>query len=538
MALLLHSGESGFAIVIAVSLGLIMLMVGLTMMLRSQNDQTIASTQKQTEETVAIAEKGVAYYQSFFNSSGLYRRLAQFPDCRSRSIDDDPGTDCTDRNPDPATTTVNAAEWSWSNARHITGFSRACSADFTALTDVYASTDWKDANNPSSATLGPKQFRLVKYEYIRNTSATNIGGLGRLTIEGRITQGSNSNSNKSITRLQVDIPVGDGDMYSMPVPGVWVGSRTDADGTGSSNIDGDVLVNRCFNAANTTDATNFATMQNNIIAPHTARVSDIAMPAIPSDITDIEERVISTPAENPPRLTPSDNPFDDEFDQPGYIDLGTINRDITLPDNTEDFSDSSNPKVADGRFRMDLVGKEDVHVYKIDGFGNGTTTVRIRPGAKVAFLLRGNIVNNVSIICDSSRPNLSTDTIPSNPYDSPGTSCNPTDIMIYGMEPTGQICINGNRKIEGFVFAPGYTVGVAGGGNASPGNFVGAVWANQWRGDGGDCPTGGTGSPTTHVVQVGTWDDYPSFVGSEILRQYPPSLNAAAKWEKRPVPVN
>ncbi|MEB3150976.1 MAG: hypothetical protein VKL60_18400, partial [Sphaerospermopsis sp.] len=55
MALLLHSRESGFAMVIAVSLGLIMILVGLTMTMRSQGDQITASQQKATDQALAAA---------------------------------------------------------------------------------------------------------------------------------------------------------------------------------------------------------------------------------------------------------------------------------------------------------------------------------------------------------------------------------------------------------------------------------------------------------------------------------------------------
>ncbi|MFN9952152.1 MAG: hypothetical protein ACK55I_03565, partial [bacterium] len=78
MALLLHSRESGFAMVIAVSLGLIMILVGLTMTMRSQGDQITASQQKATDQALAAAEKGVAFYQQLINTN---RMLSRYDDC-------------------------------------------------------------------------------------------------------------------------------------------------------------------------------------------------------------------------------------------------------------------------------------------------------------------------------------------------------------------------------------------------------------------------------------------------------------------------
>lgn len=534
MALLLHSKESGFAIVIAVSLGLIMLMVGLTMILRSQNDQTVASTQKQTEETVAIAEKGIAYYQSFFNSNGTFRKLTKYPDC---TVDRGVGETCSD----PATTT-NANQWSWSNASNIPGLANTCSwTSSGGQSGILASTAWRDLDNPSNTTTpGIRQFRLVSYKYIPPVDALRDPGLGKLTVEARIVGGPGSNIAKSITRLSVDIPVSDGDIFSIPLPGVWVGSASDTDGTGRSNIDGDVMVSRCFDAANSTDAANLAIMENNIVDPHRARVSDIPLLSMPTAIRNTQARRISTAPDplNPPTPLPGQSILSNtQFDRPGFIDLGSISSNITLPDNTE----TRTPlRVADGRYRTDVSGIADVHIYKVSGI-SGNTTVTIRPGARVAFLLEGNIDRNVSIQCnDTLDPQpQSADSVRN--YNTPAMNvprgtpgrCRPLDIMIFGMNTTGNICINGNRVIEGFVFAPTYTVGVAGGGSVSPGNFVGTVWANQWGGASGVCPTGGTGGSLTHVAQRGGWNDLPTFARGHVTGQLPPRIGSTGTWQRQ-----
>jgi Tfp pilus assembly protein PilX len=524
MALLLQSGESGFAIVIAVALGLIMLMVGLTMILRSQNDQTIASTQKQTEETVAIAEKGVAYYTSFLNRNGLYRRLATFPDCRNpqpRGI----GEACND----PASTTQ-ANQMSWSNAINIPGFNTACSwTSSGGQGGIPVSTAWRDVDDPSNTTTpGIRQFRLVSYTYGSNGQpGTAFRAVGRLIVEGRITQSSGSNIAKSSTRLQVDIPVRDGDIFNTPVPGVWVGGTADPDGTGSSNINGDVLVNNC-----NISASDRTTMEANIQPPNTLRVSDIAMPTMPTEITNMSQRVISSTPQNPATPGSLPNPFDARYDRAGFIPLPAITNDITLPDNSENFAITPN-KVADGRFRLTVSGRTDVHAYRVPSIGGSNTTVTIRPGARVAFLLDGDIDRNVNIQCD---PNVAPQSSTYNTAAMNSTSrrCNPLDIMIFGRASSGNICINGNRIIQGFVFAPTYVVGVAGGGSISPGNFQGVVWANQWAAaSGGGCPTGGTGGSLTHVVQMGEWNDLPTFARGQVSGQYPPIISPTGTWEKQ-----
>lgn len=60
MALRRSSNEQGFAIPIAMGLGLIMLLVGATMIIRAQGDQVTASAQKGTARSLAIAEGGLS----------------------------------------------------------------------------------------------------------------------------------------------------------------------------------------------------------------------------------------------------------------------------------------------------------------------------------------------------------------------------------------------------------------------------------------------------------------------------------------------
>lgn len=60
IALRRRSNEQGFAIPIAVGMGLVMLLVGVTMIIRSQGDQVTASAQKATAQSLAIAEGGLS----------------------------------------------------------------------------------------------------------------------------------------------------------------------------------------------------------------------------------------------------------------------------------------------------------------------------------------------------------------------------------------------------------------------------------------------------------------------------------------------
>lgn len=500
MALLLQSGESGFAIVIAVTLGIIMVVVGLTMTIRSQGDQILASNQKETEQALAAAEKGIAFYQNFFNRGGANRRLSQYSDCINRS-NGNPGAACND----PGTTS-NITQMSWSNAQNIEGLTSACNA--TALNDIrniYASTNWKDVDDPLNTDPnfqpGSKQFRLVSYRYRRGELVTQPG-IGRLIIEGRITPNGNNNANKSIARLEVSIPIRPGDINSVPIPGVWVGATSnseDDDGTQSNRIEGDILINNC-----NVSTTNMTTMQNSIIGNHKVKKTDLTMPSIPPQP---QERIIGSPPENPPT-----DPFDWNAHYPGTIPLGNVSGDITLPDNTEDFTDPSNPKPKDEHFTMPYANVQDAYYYTIDSIANNTT-IRIKPNTKVVFYFSGSITRNVNIICETDG------------------MCDPMSLTIFGTATTGnpEICINGNRRIEAFILAPEYNVGVNGGGNAI--NYKGAVWSKTW-GEGNGCSSNAGGNHT-HVQQEGTWDDMSALMIEQL--QQPPIISPTGAWTRQEV---
>lgn len=62
-----RSNEQGFAIPIAVGMGLIMILIATTLILRSQGDQVTASAQKATAQSLSVAEGGITRTLSNFN---------------------------------------------------------------------------------------------------------------------------------------------------------------------------------------------------------------------------------------------------------------------------------------------------------------------------------------------------------------------------------------------------------------------------------------------------------------------------------------
>jgi hypothetical protein len=534
MALLLHSGESGFAIVIAVSLGLIMILVGLTMTLRSQEDQSLSLTQKQTEQSLAIAEKGVAFYQQFFNVSAANKRLALYNDCNNLSNDNEPDSVCED--PDTLTDTelTAGARPSWHNAiSSIPGLETACNVPSQDNIRAMASKRWRDAENPSetdTSQFGASQFRLVSYQI---ADRDNRVQRGILTVEGKFDpeDPQNAGNVKSITRLKVEIPITPGDIRNIKVPGVWVGANQDqgngididgdgepdsdrygdSDGTGANNgVLGDILINNCDMGSDT-----IQDMQDRLDQEGSFQVKqvDISMPPLPEQPNGGAERIVDDP------ITPNDETTE------GMIPLGDITSDITLPRPEDELY-----KLTNDPGKTSFYQEDETYAYTVNSMGNAE--IKIEPNKKIVIFLSGNISGNTRIICSDS------DYRGSN-IRNQGT-CNPMDLRIFGEGPEGsEICINGNRQLNAFILAPNYNAGVNGGGNLSlpngdpTGNMRGAVWVKQW----GEIPGCGSNSSNVLVEQEGSWDDIlfmGDFVGN-LGQQMPPNINPPATWTKEAV---
>lgn len=214
------SSEQGFAIPVAVGMGLIMILIATTMVVRSQGDKVTASAQKATNRALSAAETGITRYQSLINNN---RVIAMYPRVGT------PG---------------------WTTAINILGISN-CASTTTGSTVVTnaATTDWRDVDPPDTATGHPGdpskgQYRLVDYVY----PAPGTTGTGQLTVEGRVNQvGSSSTATKGLgtatTRLQVNIPVNLGSLNTA-VPGLWVKNST-ITAMGNDKVNGNIVINSC-----------------------------------------------------------------------------------------------------------------------------------------------------------------------------------------------------------------------------------------------------------------------------------------------------
>lgn len=507
-ALICRYNDRGFAMPVAIGLGLIILLIAATMLARSRGDQVTASAQKSTNQGLSAAETGVTRYQSLINNN---RVIATYKDCA--------GT----RNASGVCSDTGTTK-SWANATTISGIT-SCSGGGSATPVINASSIlWQDVDPPNAATgyagdPSKGQYRLVSYVYPAPGTTGTVGvapGIGQLIVEGRVNQvGSGSTATTgtgtATTRLLVNIPVEQGDSRTVPVPGLWFSSGNLGPNVGNGNtINGNLLyTGGC-------DPNSVGGTVNGTRTP----APGLNFPDLPT----------------PPASFPASNTL-------GNINSGAL----TLPRATDSYVE----KVINGY-------KVRVYEYKVTSINlSGGDRITIIPGKRVTFYLEGNMETGGSAafthscsgyVSLGSLTPVSTTTdfpIPAVVSTSPlvvstnplNEDCKPSNMQIFAYGKTNltgtaisspKICLNGGGLLEAFILGSTYKAGVAGGG--AGGGFKGSIWVNQWS-NGSGC-----GSNTSHVVvdQTTTWDELIPL--GLTIKNLPPTTAPVSAWQRQETP--
>ncbi|UUO13117.1 hypothetical protein [Dolichospermum heterosporum] len=259
LALIRHTGEQGFASVIAVGVGLVMILIGLTMALRSQGDVALGLNQKNTSRALSIAEVSITRYQYLINTN---RNLAK--------------VDFTSTNLSSSYTSALSSSSQCSNIAITT----------EKIVNTYAGTSDKDYWLPVTSD-DPKQgeYKLVSYTYKQddpNAASGTLPGTGTLTVQGRV---NNNSTSTSTAQIQVKIPV------KAPDPGngeaLWTISGSIV-GSNNQKIDGDIK----FKCGELTPAQITTMKENNLANNNVNQVIESsspmrAAPALPNTYTDL-----------------------------------------------------------------------------------------------------------------------------------------------------------------------------------------------------------------------------------------------------------
>ncbi len=482
--------DRGFVLPMVLMIGLVLIVASLGMIVTSQRGQSNAAAQKTTAEGLTIAETGVTRILDLINQN---KYIAQIPDCvgtrdASGRCPDDGGTA-------PSYTPTNTNVKSWANYTSTNSEVQEISvctkppSPGAALTPqqqlaekikaeaiVINNQTWRtlDATNPKKG-----QYRLISYAY------DDVAKQGTLTVEGRV---NTTDVNSAGSQIKVSFPVVP-NQVAPTVPGVWLTSG----GTGSNQIQGNVLINDCNVATSSIVVAQPSPPPN---PPYSVAYTRQTMPALPP-VSCTSSPAWSSPASATTYITPTNT-------------LNNPSGNITLP------------RSGDTAVARTLQSGATVNIYEycvnqINASGNNTIT--ITPGQRVTFYLQGVINGNNEMVHECGT----------------NTSCKPADFQIfaYGQPVMSgstvvsrpQICLNGNRKLEAFILAPQYTIGISGGGGGA-GGVKGTVWAYDWS-NGGGC-----GSNTSNIVveQTASWGD---MYGLGLPQNQPPAIQNLASWQRQ-----
>jgi hypothetical protein len=277
-----HRTQSGFVLAIAIGAGLVLVVIGISMVLRSQNDHIAAMAQKTKARSLSAAETGVSRVQGLFSQ---YRSIGRYPACTSWSV-----TGCSDA----------GATQSWFNVSALVPNApdlNCGSPDGKTLVPLAATQSWQ-AIDPSDATKG--QYRLLDYTY------DSVTKQGMLTVEGRVDPGgSGNNIGASITRLAVKIPVAEASPAD-GVPAVWI-RQSPVKNIGNDKMKGNLFVSGCALPIGAGQPTS-----NNLSDPNLFNVVAIpkAFPDIkdpptspaPQDLTNPWQKLPEDPKNPPPKV--------------------------------------------------------------------------------------------------------------------------------------------------------------------------------------------------------------------------------------------
>jgi hypothetical protein len=522
-----RTNQRGFSLPTATGFGLIILIVGQTLILRSFNDRVASLGQVASNEAVAVAEIGLTRYQAFLNRN---RQLALL--CASVNNPPDPSKpagQCTkpERWEDAATAL---------DSKVCPASSKALQAERLQALAAQDTTNWQDID-PNDPSQG--QFRLVRYIVVDDppNPPNPATAKGYLTVEGRVRQTGAGNT--ATARLQVTIPLtpsqlGQPSLY----PGVWLQTLPTSSNTyfaSSANVSGsnptnapeialDVQANvfisdcaadlRAVRANPTSNPiTNYAVVQTDIAMPELPPLPTIVMsptgtqsPGSPSPTGDNLQANLDLAGNDSPPTGPQ---------PPKAYGLGTIKTDLALP------------QPLDSEDLEGLEGQEQIQVYRylveditrlaqltIDSSPKWNKDRKQTLPVRVELYVRGDLITGSKI----EHTCTSINNIP----------CEPTNLRIYAYKYATEkpqdvdyphFCLEGesNQPLKAMIFAPGYRIGTNG-----SARFEGTLWARAWE-------TSMCRADSNQIMlsQSGSW-------GSQKVT-LPPQLGAVQQWQRQQV---
>lgn len=457
--------QRGFALPMVVMVGLVIAVVGATMVMQGMEDNNKVVSQKVKALANAAAETGMVRIQSF---------LTQYPEFATKSQDqwqtlmttytaDANATAVTELAEDLRASSCGLASQSVTTVKTNT---------MSSLSPIVQSMANNYTENLPGAGNYKLRYRLKKYIYYPD-------GTAKVNVEGRVLSNNPNGADPTVARIDlvVSLPVASGTVTSAapPVesnifPGLWVKEYLQA-GQNNNNpgtLDAQVVYDCSINAGNlTTTAGNgssagYTEYRSSNNAANGDKAIRVALPNGSSPPTPTNVPMPDPPSSTAAPVTP--------------IALNSISSDLVLPRTNNNtvggtISDTSNYDAS-----------TQTYYYTASSITGNGTDLRFIPGRKVIVYLTGNISIGGSSQITHNCAGVS--------------GCDATNVRILGSatNTSGTFSTGGNSAVCSiFFWGPTYTVDMSGGGNAgdcpatyngTEANQNGIYWVKAWIGGG------------------------------------------------------
>ncbi len=175
-----NSLEAGFALPVAIGMGLVMIIVAASLIGRAQSDRVITNSQRETSRALSTSEAGIIRVQSFLDR---HKILA----------------------------TKNLNEWSSTLGKLSTSQANCRLIDLPLAkqqAEIFKNNSWIDLDR---IDRNKGRYKIVDYQYRE--------GVGKLTVSGEI-DAYNTTQNSAKSTLTVEIPIGNESAKIAP-PALW-----------------------------------------------------------------------------------------------------------------------------------------------------------------------------------------------------------------------------------------------------------------------------------------------------------------------------
>ncbi|MEM8777735.1 MAG: hypothetical protein AAGF26_02450 [Cyanobacteria bacterium P01_G01_bin.49] len=497
--------NKGFMLVLAGAIGIVMAVTAGAMLLNSSSKSEQVIAQKATFQGKSVGEVAVARIQFLLSE---YPVLAQNNSADWAKVDNN-------------TTTIGQEfEETIASSCDSSDLDETKKTAIKTQIKSYSNSKWQnlDENNKAQG-----QFKLLSYQ-----APSSIPGLGTLTVQGKAN--TENKSKESPTQLVVKIPVRNNTLNDGDVPGLWIQEGDTEKSGGNQNLfaahiwfsDCDLggkteeqvetaLADITANVeVGTADADTRGEISNGTTfqAPKLAAYGFPDLPSIPNDLP-TDQKGLTISGNGGGNGNQSSHSNNNAFSTIAHVTNGFVDKTwnnlfvgVALAQTTGTISPCGTnsgtgnvfPRAGDQPTKEKTLNGESICVYEyeitsIDGAAEVKTVSDDGKRQQVIFHLLGNMNKGSDIdhSCDGYGTKI----------------CKSTDFQLFAHATDGQICLNGNNKFHGFLFAPGYDVGVNGSGGGK-GGINGTAWVKTWNKT-DQCSSNSKSAAL--VVQTGEWSD-------------------------------